>query len=297
MVAVFHGGTPEDTALAHAVPGIDAIVSGHTHERYHRSVVRENSIPTTHVWQCGSHGETLGVLDFEFDFVAGLILIPAETFTAQAAAPTTPAAGSPAPHCFLVDRFSSDSDGVVAAQIHKWRAEAGDVLGGVDTQRPVYNGESGLLFWPGMPQNEASLVVARCVLDELNHQLAGGGEGGEGGEGGDRTQPLANISPMLNSAAASVAAAAETGATAGTTPPSTLPLRHRLSAYVSCKVCVESDFNAVDGTIPLLVSDAMRLLGITGARHVVFLYFRIPISNQLLSKQCPSTRARLHIHM
>ena len=96
-----------------------------------------------------------------------------------------------------------------------------------------------------MLQHEASSVVASCVLDQLNRELRNLAVG-------------ASISPMLD--AAEAGAVAEAGAAAKEAV--------QLSAYISCKVCVESDFHAVQGTIPLLVSDAMRLTGITGARHV-----------------------------
>ncbi|HNV72366.1 MAG TPA: metallophosphoesterase, partial [Candidatus Ozemobacteraceae bacterium] len=58
VVAIFHGGHPEDHALAKAVPEIDVIVAGHTHAVYAETVGR------TIVAQAGYGGTTLGCLDF-----------------------------------------------------------------------------------------------------------------------------------------------------------------------------------------------------------------------------------------
>ncbi len=37
IIVLLHGGPPEDAALASAVPDIDVIVAGHTHDEYHRT--------------------------------------------------------------------------------------------------------------------------------------------------------------------------------------------------------------------------------------------------------------------
>lgn len=60
VVALFHGGAPEDAELAAAVPGIDVIIAGHTHQAYF-----QQAGPTI-ITQTGWGGSNLGRLDLEW---------------------------------------------------------------------------------------------------------------------------------------------------------------------------------------------------------------------------------------
>lgn len=61
VIALFHGGEPEDRKLAAAVPGLDVILASHTHESYVRT--ERNTL----IEQPAALGEALGVLDLEHD--------------------------------------------------------------------------------------------------------------------------------------------------------------------------------------------------------------------------------------
>ena len=61
IVCLSHSGLDEDTALAGAVPGIDVIISGHTHEIAQEPLV----VGDTLIVQAGSYGRYLGVLDLD----------------------------------------------------------------------------------------------------------------------------------------------------------------------------------------------------------------------------------------
>jgi 5'-nucleotidase len=59
IVCLSHSSLTEDTALAQAVPGIDVIISGHTHEKTTTPI----TVGTTLIVQAGDLGQYLGVLD------------------------------------------------------------------------------------------------------------------------------------------------------------------------------------------------------------------------------------------
>ncbi|RCK77791.1 MAG: 5'-nucleotidase [Candidatus Ozemobacter sibiricus] len=61
VVAIFHGGHPEDQALARAVPGLDVVIAGHTHATYAETVGR------TVIAQAGYGSAWLGCLDFAWE--------------------------------------------------------------------------------------------------------------------------------------------------------------------------------------------------------------------------------------
>jgi len=61
IVCLSHSGLEEDSALALAVPGIDVIISGHTHEKSETPIMSGNTI----IVQAGSNGRYLGVLDLD----------------------------------------------------------------------------------------------------------------------------------------------------------------------------------------------------------------------------------------
>lgn len=61
VVALLHGGAPEDEELAKAVYGIDVLICGHTHQAYVKRIGK------TILAQSGHGGANLGVLDLEFN--------------------------------------------------------------------------------------------------------------------------------------------------------------------------------------------------------------------------------------
>lgn len=61
IVCLSHSGLEEDSALAAAVPGIDVIVSGHTHEKTETPLI----VGDTAIVQAGSYTKNLGVLDLD----------------------------------------------------------------------------------------------------------------------------------------------------------------------------------------------------------------------------------------
>ena len=61
IVCLSHSGLQEDSALAATVPGIDVIVSGHTHETTEAPLI----VGETLIVQAGSYARSLGVLDLD----------------------------------------------------------------------------------------------------------------------------------------------------------------------------------------------------------------------------------------
>jgi 5'-nucleotidase / UDP-sugar diphosphatase len=61
VVIVMHAGHPEDLKIAKEVPGIDVIISGHTHQAY-ETVLQVND---TWISQSGCYAQNLGKLEFE----------------------------------------------------------------------------------------------------------------------------------------------------------------------------------------------------------------------------------------
>lgn len=61
IVVLSHLGLPQDVQLAKDVPGIDVLVSGHTHNRLRVPETANDTI----IIQSGSHGSFVGRLDLE----------------------------------------------------------------------------------------------------------------------------------------------------------------------------------------------------------------------------------------
>ena len=61
IVCISHSGIDEDSALAAAVPGIDVIISGHTHEK----TIAPEIVNGTVIVQAGDHSRYVGVLDVD----------------------------------------------------------------------------------------------------------------------------------------------------------------------------------------------------------------------------------------
>ena len=256
VVCLLHGGTDgdafaEDVSLARAVPGLDAIVSGHTHGTYYTRVDRpESEVPSTHMWQCGSEGAKLGVVDFDFTPSRGLVR------TARATAK-----GSHS-HCTVIDEKSSSRDAGMVQQTDAWRVEAGALLG-LDLSSLAYNGTPSGLLSGNMTEREVSSAVTRAVLSQINQDLK---------QGSFEAQPTDNAEPAGPAPAPAP----------GLPPQSVSPLLGngrglggaalQLSAYISCVACVRSEVHVVDGRVPLLVSDVLRMDYITGSRPVSLFY-------------------------
>jgi S-sulfosulfanyl-L-cysteine sulfohydrolase len=63
VVVLSHLGFPQDVKLAEEVPGIDVLLSGHTHNRMDRPLLVNGAI----IIQSGCHGSFVGRLDLELD--------------------------------------------------------------------------------------------------------------------------------------------------------------------------------------------------------------------------------------
>ena len=59
MVVLSHLGFPQDCKLAATVPGIDILLSGHTHNRLDAPVLVNDTL----IMQSGAHGSFVGRLD------------------------------------------------------------------------------------------------------------------------------------------------------------------------------------------------------------------------------------------
>ena len=175
------------------MPGIDAIVSGHTHERYFRTVVRPSTSEedttshaapvsthathTTHMWQCGAEGATLGVVDFELSASRGLVHVGDEGKKDGGAKKRKDGGkeGEPAPPCVEIGSLTAAdlSDPDMAQRTLAWREEAGEVLGLKTMDKVVYNGtvgEGGLLS-AAMTGRQVSMTMAGGILDQINREL------------------------------------------------------------------------------------------------------------------------------
>ena len=69
IVVLSHLGFPQDCKLAARVPGVDVILSGHTHDRLRTPALIDNTL----IMQSGAHGSFLGRLDVDVaaDGIAG----------------------------------------------------------------------------------------------------------------------------------------------------------------------------------------------------------------------------------
>ncbi len=69
IVALSHSGEAEEAALAAAVPGIDIIIGGHTHEAFEQPLM----VGETIIAQAGTQLSHLGVLEVAFNQVSGKV--------------------------------------------------------------------------------------------------------------------------------------------------------------------------------------------------------------------------------
>jgi 5'-nucleotidase len=156
VVVLLHGGPVEASELAAAVPGIDAIASGHTHETYYlaapSSAFETNEARTTHVVQCGHSGRSLGVLNFFVDADMKLHL------------------ASPA-QCVAVDAAHGE-DTHIQTLVRGWQAELPRVLNSSFAyEQVVHRGRDGDLFNSSHDYLEHARVVSNLLLSEVNARL------------------------------------------------------------------------------------------------------------------------------
>ena len=68
MVLLSHNGMDVDLKMAEAVPGLNAVFGGHTHDGMPKPVEVNNvSGGKCLVTNAGSHGKFVGVADFDFE--------------------------------------------------------------------------------------------------------------------------------------------------------------------------------------------------------------------------------------
>lgn len=265
VVCLFHGGTvtggmAEDAELARAVPGIDAIVAGHTHERYLRVAGHKTpgSPAPTVMWQCGALGESLGIVDFDYTDAGGLKLVDRRAASAEStsfvASATMP--GENGGHCMVLsEQYSGSGDADLAARTAGWRAMANTVLG-TDTGKLVYNGTLGPIFTAGMDQPALSGVLGGALLDQVNRELEARVVAAADAAETVPHSPLQEVSGMLGN---------------GRDPATGAALK--VSAFIMCVECTEfNGVHVVGDRAPMLASDVIRMTGITGSRPIALFY-------------------------
>lgn len=147
VIALFHGGAPEDAELAAAVPGIDVIIAGHTHQASFQRV------GTTIIAQAGWGGSSLGCLDLEW--TPGHLSLRNEGNTllpVDASVPADPATLAFVEGCRAeVDRLLAPARLAYATPIFELKRDLPKAR------------------WPG---NEAGTFVASKLRTEINRRLS-----------------------------------------------------------------------------------------------------------------------------
>ncbi len=116
VVVLSHLGFPQDVKLAADIPGIDVIVSGHTHNRMEVPVIENGTI----IFQSGCHGSFIGRLDVTLR--AGKVishrhrLIPIDDAFAPDAAVAALVAQAMAPH----RDYLAQQVGDIAVPLHRY---------------------------------------------------------------------------------------------------------------------------------------------------------------------------------
>lgn len=153
VVAVLHGGLDEARVLASSVPGLDVIVSGHTHETYYHFEEQAGDAEAfTHIVQCGHAGETLGRVELVFGSDRRLRL-------------------RQLPTCDAV-RGTDPTDDHLVRLVETWEEAADRNLGGGRSFRQlVYHRPDGHLFNSNHTDSEHALVVGEALLEQVNHEL------------------------------------------------------------------------------------------------------------------------------
>jgi 5'-nucleotidase len=95
IIALTHVGAPLDLEIAAAVPGIDAVVGGHSHTLFSNSVEGAAPYPTmvgaVPVVQAGSYGKYLGQLTLTFDDAGNVTAATGDTMILDASVAEDPA--------------------------------------------------------------------------------------------------------------------------------------------------------------------------------------------------------------
>ncbi len=144
VIALIHGGAPQDEALA-KVPGIDLVISGHTHQLY--SPPRQ--IGRTLVAQSGYYGRHLGILELETSD-SGLQLRNAS-----------------ATHLTADDSVAADPEILALVSSYKKEVNARLVRTGMSYATPIVELSHSLM--QGEPTNEdLGRLVTSAVQQSLN---------------------------------------------------------------------------------------------------------------------------------
>lgn len=153
IVCLSHSGLEEDSALALAVPGIDVIISGHTHEKSEIPIMSGNTI----IVQAGSNGRYLGVLDLD-------LKLPAPYFSSYKIVA-------------INDTIPGDEDIVNAT--NSLKLEINDILSGVLGYSYTFDGIIAetiydLVCTAGEETNLGNLVAdsMRWMVDEVEYDPA-----------------------------------------------------------------------------------------------------------------------------
>lgn len=146
VVAVFHGGHPEDRALAKAVPGIDLILAGHTHASY------AELIGNTVIAQAGYAGIQLGCLDFAWEEGKPIWLNSGNSLL-----PVTSAI---------------EPDLQILSQVEEYKRAIDRLLSGTSFSyaTPVFSRDTDLPR-KRFPDNAAGVFVASGILTEINRRV------------------------------------------------------------------------------------------------------------------------------
>lgn len=147
IMVLFHGGNPEDLELARAVPEIDLLIAGHTHERYLRQQGK------TIIAQIGWGGSWLGGL--ELSWADGRLTMRN---------PATPTIQ-------IDDRIPAASD--TLAEIDQYKVEIDRLRAGASFtySTPVFNVSYNFERQP-LPGNQAGFLVTSIIRQELNRRIA-----------------------------------------------------------------------------------------------------------------------------
>lgn len=150
IVCLSHSGLDEDSVLAEAVPGIDVIISGHTHEKTTIPI----TVGSTVIVQSGSYGRYLGVLDLD-------LTLPAPYFSAYELVP-------------IDDSITGDA--TVQTKIDDLKSDINDILSNVLGYDYTFDGivaetDYDLICTAGEETNLGNLVAdsMRWMVDEADY--------------------------------------------------------------------------------------------------------------------------------
>ncbi len=146
VIALFHGGIPEDVRLARKVPGLDIILSGHTQDPY---FLQQNGVFIHH---SGFGGATLGRLELSWEEGRLSLLNPEKTLVpVDDSGPADPSTWEKTQgYKEIVDRLLSSGTYAYSTPIFETEK---------DFQRMRF------------PDNRAGVLAASCLESEINRYL------------------------------------------------------------------------------------------------------------------------------